>query len=80
MKVRVSLDLEGELAQAFLKELGDRVSQGGSPSRADLARILTAEALRARGHSVEAPETSWGGHRVAGEVDDQGQLVGIGVG
>jgi hypothetical protein len=83
MKIRISLDLEGEVAEAFLKELSERVKSGGVPSRADLARTLTAEALVARKHKINVPETEWGGDRTSGSSavgadDPAGQLAGVG--
>jgi hypothetical protein len=72
-KMRVSVDLEGELAAAFLKELGKRVGAGGSPSKADMGRTLIAEGLQQRGHNVKAPEVVWGGFR----DPEEGQLAGM---
>jgi hypothetical protein len=74
-KTRASVDLEGDLAIAFLRELGDRVAKGGSPSKADLGRVLIAEALQARGYDVEIPETQWGGSRK--EDDPEGQEMAV---
>lgn len=74
-KLRVSVDLEGDLAAAFLKELGKRVGAGGSPSKANMGRTMIAEALRARGHDVEAPEANWGGYRLADS--EEGQPVAV---
>ena len=62
-KTRASVDLTGNLAVAFLHELGARVGRGGSPSKAELGRVLIAEALLARGHNVEMPSSKWGGYR-----------------
>lgn len=73
--VRVSVDLEGDLAEAFLDVFGKRVAAGGSPSRGDMGRILMAEALKKRGYKVEVPETSWGGNRA--KDDEQGQRAGL---
>ena len=61
-RMRVSVDLEGDLIIAFQQELGARVAKGSSSSKADLGRTLIAEALRAREYRVELPDTQWGGH------------------
>jgi hypothetical protein len=76
-KMRVSVDIEGDISAAFLDELGKRVAAGGSPSKADMGRVLITEALQARGHKVEIPETVWGGFHLQ-EDDKQGQWAGAG--
>jgi len=78
LKVRVTVDLEGDLASAFLKELGKRVARGGTSSKADQGRVLIAEALQARGQKVVIPETNWGGDRTQDE--DLGRRLAYRVG
>lgn len=75
-KTRASVDMTGDLAVAFLQELGSRVAKGGSSSKSDLARTLIAEALQHRGYDVEAPNLQWGGH-TPNKEDDQGQRVAV---
>ncbi len=76
-RVRVSIDLEDDLAAAFLEELGKRVATGSSSSKGDLGRILLAESLRERGYDLEPPEISkWGGHRQRqDEAEESGELA-----
>ena len=64
-KIRVGVDLFDEMAAAFLSELGARVADGGSSSRADMARDMIADGLRARGHKVPKRRVKWGGHMKA---------------
>ena len=62
-KARASVDMSGDLANAFLQEFGARVAKGGTPSKAELGRVLIAEALQYRGYIVAMPGTEWGGYR-----------------
>jgi hypothetical protein len=61
-KLRVTIDLEAEsdLTKSFLAELGKRVAEGNSASRAELGRRLFVEALESRGHEIDQPGTKWG--------------------
>ncbi|MFA5379805.1 MAG: hypothetical protein WC455_28865 [Dehalococcoidia bacterium] len=77
LQIRVSFDLEGKLARAFVTEQARILGTTGSASesaKSTIGRKALIEYLNARGYHVE-DTTKWGGRQESGEP---GQFVGIG--
>ena len=71
MQIQIGVSLDDDLAAAFLQEVSKRVAAGQTASKADMARTLIAEALQARGHDIEVPDTQWGVRRQTDENEGQ---------
>lgn len=68
LKIRVSFDVEGDLARAFLRERKKSLA-----TKATLGRAALVEFLNARGHKVVDTTAPWGGSRPEDENDPLGQ-------
>jgi hypothetical protein len=84
-KLRISFDIEGELARAFVEELGKTLvanAEQGKPlvTKAELCRAALVEFLNRRGHKVEDTTGQWGGYRERSEDTEEGQFLVAGVG
>jgi len=63
-KIRISFDVEGDVARAFLKEFAARVEKGEDANKAVIGRAALVEYLNKRGHKVEVDdEEQRGGYR-----------------
>jgi len=72
-RMRVSADIEGGLARAFLKEFGKMAGRGEVKARTDLVRAALVEYLNRRGYEVKDELPDWGGRRSPSDDDEQGQ-------
>jgi hypothetical protein len=73
LKIRVSFDIEGDLARAFVDELSGIMKQTGSSaaaSKSAVGRAALVEYLNRRGYNVENSTASWGGPRNIDEQED----------
>ena len=81
LKIRISFDIEGDLARAFVKEQGRVLSKTGSMSdaaKSTLGRAALAAFLRSAGYEIgDTPDSGWGGDRTSKDAE-AGQLVGVG--
>lgn len=72
LKIRISFDIEGDLARAFVDEMRNSLA-----TKAALGRAALVEYLNNRGHNVEDTTAPWGGLRDVTDEEEQDQAVAV---
>jgi hypothetical protein len=75
MEINLTLQLRGELAEAFFEEWQKRLRQDPKLAKTKLARMLISERLVMMGYRAEDP-MEWGGYRVRDD-EEQGEAVAV---